>query len=332
MTAKIPGHEVLEPIETASQDELAALQLARLKSSLRHTYDNVAPYRQRCAAAGAHPDDVHALADLSQFPFTTKGDLRDHYPFGLLAVPREKIARVHASSGTTGKPTVVGYTSRDIDTWASLGARSIRAAGGRAGDIVHIAYGYGLFTGGLGAHYGAERLGCTVVPVSGGQTEKQVQLIRDFKPGVIMVTPSYLLVIAEEFRRQGLDVRATSLRIGILGAEPWSEAMRTQIESEMAIDALDIYGLSELMGPGVASECIESKDGPVIWEDHFYPEIIDTQSGAVLPDGEIGELVLTSLTKEALPLIRYRTGDLTRLLAPSARSMRRMQKIVGRAD
>jgi phenylacetate-CoA ligase len=332
VTTKIPRHLVLEPIETASQDELAALQLSRLKLSLRHTYDNVAPYRQRCDAAGAHPDDVRALADLSQFPFTAKGDLRDHYPFGLLAVPREKIARVHASSGTTGKPTVVGYTARDIDTWASLVARSIRAAGGRAGDIVHIAYGYGLFTGGLGAHYGAERLGCTVVPVSGGQTEKQVQLIRDFEPGVIMVTPSYLLVIAEEFRRQGLNARATSLRIGILGAEPWSEGMRTQIESEMAIDALDIYGLSEVMGPGVASECIESKDGPVIWEDHFYPEVINTQSGAVLPDGEIGELVLTSLTKEALPLIRYRTGDLTRLLPPTARSMRRMQKIVGRAD
>jgi phenylacetate-CoA ligase len=286
VTTKIPRHLVLEPIETASQDELAALQLSRLKLSLRHTYDNVAPYRQRCDAAGAHPDDVRALADLSQFPFTAKGDLRDHYPFGLLAVPREKIARVHASSGTTGKPTVVGYTARDIDTWASLVARSIRAAGGRAGDIVHIAYGYGLFTGGLGAHYGAERLGCTVVPVSGGQTEKQVQLIRDFEPGVIMVTPSYLLVIAEEFRRQGLNARATSLRIGILGAEPWSEGMRTQIESEMAIDALDIYGLSEVMGPGVASECIESKDGPVIWEDHFYPEVINTQSGAVLPDGE----------------------------------------------
>ena len=275
MTIKRPRPEELEPIESASQDELAALQLARLKWSLRHAYANVAHYRRRCDDAGVHPDDVRKLEDLSRFPFTTKDDLRDHYPFGLFAVPREKIARIHASSGTTGKPTVVGYTSRDIDTWASLVARSFRAAGGRAGDIVHISYGYGLFTGGLGAHYGAERLGCTVVPMSGGQTEKQVQLICDFKPDIVMVTPSYLLVIAEEFRRKGLDARATSLRIGILGAEPWSEAMRTQIESAVAIDALDIYGLSEVMGPGVGSECIESKDGPVIWEDHFYPEIID---------------------------------------------------------
>jgi phenylacetate-CoA ligase len=329
---KRPRPEELEPIETASQDELAALQLARLKWSLRHAYANVAHYRRRCDDVGIHPDDVRKLEDLSRFPFTTKDDLRDHYPFGLFAVPREKIARIHASSGTTGKPTVVGYTSRDIDTWASLVARSIRAAGGRAGDIVHISYGYGLFTGGLGAHYGAERLGCTVVPMSGGQTEKQVQLICDFKPDIVMVTPSYLLVIAEEFRRQGLDARATSLRIGILGAEPWSEAMRTQIESAVAIDALDIYGLSEVMGPGVGSECIESKDGPVIWEDHFYPEIIDPKSAAVLPDGELGELVFTSLTKEALPLIRYRTRDITRLLPPTARSMRRMQKIVGRSD
>jgi phenylacetate-CoA ligase len=281
---------------------------------------------------GTHPDDVLELEGLSKFPFTTKSDLRDHYPFGLFAVPRQKIARLHASSGTTGKPTVVGYTAKDIDTWATVVARSIRAAGGRAGDVVHVCYGYGLFTGGLGAHYGAERLGCTVVPMSGGQTEKQVQLIRDFEPDIIMVTPSYLLVIAEEFRRQGCDGRATSLRIGILGAEPWSEAMRLQIESAMGIDALDIYGLSEVMGPGVASECIESKDGPVIWEDHFFPEVIDPQSTAVLPAGELGELVLTSLTKEALPLIRYRTGDLTRLLAPTARSMRRMQRIVGRTD
>ncbi len=332
MTIKTPRREELEPIETASRDELHALQLRRLKWSLHHVYDNVAHYRRRCDAMGAHPDDVRVLDDLSRFPFTTKNDLRDNYPFGLFAVPRQAIARLHASSGTTGKPTIVGYTSKDIDTWATLVARSIRAAGGRAGDLVHIAYGYGLFTGGLGAHYGAERLGCTVVPMSGGQTEKQVQLIRDLKPDIIMVTPSYLLVIAEEFQRQGLDGRATSLTIGILGAEPWSEALRLQIESALGIDALDIYGLSEVMGPGVGSECIESKDGPVIWEDHFFPEIIDPQSAAVLPDGELGELVFTSLTKEAFPLIRYRTGDLTRLLAPTARSMRRMQKLVGRSD
>jgi phenylacetate-CoA ligase len=332
VTFKTPRREELEPIETASSDELHALQLRRLKWSLHHVYDNVAHYRRRCDAMGAHPDDVRVLDDLSRFPFTTKNDLRDNYPFGLFAVPRQAIARLHASSGTTGKPTIVGYTSKDIDMWATLVARSIRAAGGRAGDLVHIAYGYGLFTGGLGAHYGAERLGCTVVPMSGGQTEKQVQLIRDLKPDIIMVTPSYLLVIAEEFQRQGLDGRATSLRIGILGAEPWSEALRLQIESALGIDALDIYGLSEVMGPGVGSECIESKDGPVIWEDHFFPEIIDPQSGAVLPDGEFGELVFTSLTKEAFPLVRYRTGDLTRLLAPTARSMRRMQKLVGRSD
>src|SRR5450631_1631964 len=332
VTFKTPRREELEPIEIASRDELHALQLRRLKWSLHHVYDNVAHYRRRCDAMGAHPDDVRVLDDLSRFPFTTKNDLRDNYPFGLFAVPRQAIARLHASSGTTGKPTIVGYTSKDIDTWATLVARSIRAAGGRAGDLVHIAYGYGLFTGGLGAHYGAERLGCTVVPMSGGQTEKQVQLIRDLKPDIIMVTPSYLLVIAEEFQRQGLDGRATSLTIGILGAEPWSEALRLQIESALGIDALDIYGLSEVMGPGVGSECIESKDGPVIWEDHFFPEIIDPQSGAVLPDGELGELVFTSLTKEAFPVIRYRTGDLTRLLAPTARSMRRMQKLVGRSD
>jgi phenylacetate-CoA ligase len=325
-------HDDLEPIESASRDELQALQLERLKWSLRHAYDNVAHYRRRCDAAGIHPDDVRRLEDLSGFPFTTKSDLREHYPFGWFAVPRQRIARLHASSGTTGKPTVVAYTSKDIDTWATVVARSIRAAGGRAGDLVHIAYGYGLFTGGLGAHYGAERLGCTVVPMSGGQTEKQVQLIRDLKPDIIMVTPSYLLVIAEEFRRQGLDGRATSLRIGILGAEPWTEAMRVQIEAELAIDALDIYGLSEIIGPGVASECVESKDGPVIWEDHFFPEVIDPKTARALPDGELGELVFTSLTKEALPLIRYRTGDLTRLLEPTARSMRRMQKIIGRSD
>jgi phenylacetate-CoA ligase len=329
---KKPQPEELEPIETASRDELRALQLRRLKWSLRYVYDNVAPYQHRCDANGVHPAQLRELEDLSRFPFTTKEDLRDHYPFGLFAVPREKITRLHASSGTTGKPTIVGYTPQDIDIWATLVARSIRAAGGRAGDIVQIAYGYGLFTGGLGAHYGAERLGCTVIPISGGHTEKQVRFIRDLEPDIIMVTPSYLLVIAEEFRRQGLDARATSLRIGILGAEPWSEAMRAQIESTMRIDALDIYGLSEVMGPGVASECIESKDGPVIWEDHFYPEVIDPQSAAVVPDGELGELVLTSLTKEALPIIRYRTRDITRLLAPTARSMRRIQKISGRSD
>jgi phenylacetate-CoA ligase len=329
---KTPRREGLESIETASRDELHALQLRRLKWSLRHAYDNVAHYQRRCDEMGVHPDDVRQLEDLSKFPFTTKSDLRNHYPFGLFAVPRQRVARLHASSGTTGTPTVVGYTAKDIDTWATVVARSIRAAGGRSGDLVHVAYGYGLFTGGLGAHYGAERLGCTVVPMSGGQTEKQVQLIRDLKPDIIMVTPSYLLVIAEEFGRQGLDGRATSLRIGILGAEPWSEAIRSQIEATMAIDALDIYGLSEIIGPGVASECVESKDGPVIWEDHFFPEVIDPQSAAVLPDGDIGELVFTSLTKEALPLIRYRTGDLTRLLPPTARSMRRMQKLVGRSD
>jgi phenylacetate-CoA ligase len=329
---KTSGADDLEPIETASRDELCELQLRRLQWSLGYTYDNVQHYRKRCDAMDVHPAQLRDLSDLSRFPFTTKQDLREHYPFGLFAVPQEKITRLHASSGTTGKSTVVGYTSRDIDTWATLVARSIRAAGGKRGDIVHVAYGYGLFTGGLGAHYGAERLGCTVIPVSGGNTEKQVQLIRDLKPHIIMVTPSYLLVIAEEFRRQGLDARETSLRIGILGAEPWSEAMRSQIESTMRIDALDIYGLSEVMGPGVASECIESKDGPVIWEDHFYPEIIDPQTAAVLPDGELGELVLTSLTKEALPILRYRTRDLTRLLPPTARSMRRIQKISGRSD
>ena len=321
-----------EPIEHASSDELRSLQLERLAWSVRHTYDRVAPYRAKCEACGAHPDDLRSLADLARFPFTTKQDLRDGYPFELFAVPRAQIARVHASSGTTGKPTVVGYTARDIDTWASLMARSIRAAGGRPGDMVHIAYGYGLFTGGLGAHYGAEKLGCTVVPMSGGQTEKQVQLIVDFRPDVIMVTPSYMLNIAEAFVRQGLDPRTTSLKIGIFGAEPWSEAMRVEIEARMGIDAIDLYGLSEVIGPGVAAECIESKDGPVIWEDHFYPEVIDPETGAVLPDGERGELVFTSLTKEALPIIRYRTRDLTTLLPPTSRSMRRMAKVTGRTD
>jgi phenylacetate-CoA ligase len=324
--------EDLEPIETASRDELLALQLQRLKWSLHHAYDNVPNYRRGCEAIGVHPGEVRDLGDLARFPFTTKQDLREHYPFGLFAVPRDKVARLHASSGTTGKPTVVGYTAQDIDTWARLVARSIRAAGGRPGDVVQIAYGYGLFTGGLGAHYGAERLGCTVIPISAGQTEKQVQLIRDLEPDIIMATPSYLLVIAEEFRRQGLDARATSLRIGIFGAEPWSDAMRSRIESTMGIDALDIYGLSEVMGPGVASECVESKEGPVMWENHFYPEVIDPQSTAVHPDAALGELVIPSLTKEALPIIRYRTRDLTRLLPPTARSMRRIQNIVGRSD
>jgi phenylacetate-CoA ligase len=322
----------LDPIETASLDELRALQLQRLQWSLRHAYENVAHYRESFRAVGVHPHDLRSLDDLAKFPFTVKDDLRANYPFGMFAVPREQVVRVHASSGTTGKPTVVGYTAQDIDTWALLMARSIRASGGRAGDIVHVAYGYGLFTGGLGAHYGAERLGCTVVPMSGGQTQKQVQLICDFKPDIIMVTPSYLLAIAEEFVRQGLDPAASSMRVGILGAEPWTEAMRAQIEAVMGLDAIDIYGLSEVMGPGVANECIETKDGPVIWEDHFYPEIIDPQTGAVQPDGEPGELVFTSLTKQALPIIRYRTRDLTRLLPPTARSMRRMAKIVGRSD
>ena len=327
-----PAPGDLEPIETASRDEITALQLRRLRQTLQHAYDHVPHYHQAFDAAGVQPGDLKSLADLALFPFTTKKDLRDHYPFGMFAVPRAQIARIHASSGTTGKPTVVGYTQNDISIWADLAARSIRAAGGRAGDMVHVAYGYGLFTGGLGAHYGAERLGCTVVPVSGGQTEKQVQLIHDFKPDIIMVTPSYMQVIIEEFRRQGLDPKAMSVTIGIFGAEPWTEAMRREIESAAALDAVDIYGLSEVMGPGVASECIESKDGPVVWEDHFYPEIVDPDSGAVLPDGADGELVFTSLTKEALPIIRYRTRDLTRLLPPTARAFRRIGKIVGRSD
>ncbi len=322
----------LDAIETASRDELQALQLERLRWSLRHAYDNVPHYRAAFDAKGVHPDDLKSLADLSKFPFTTKEDLRQNYPFGMFAVPREQVVRVHASSGTTGKPTVVGYTRRDIDTWAGLVARSIHASGGRAGDIVHIAYGYGLFTGGLGAHYGAERLGCTVIPMSGGQTEKQVQLIRDFAPDIIMVTPSYMLNIIEEFERQGLDPAASSLKIGIFGAEPWTDAMRAEIEARAGLDAVDIYGLSEVMGPGVANECIESKDGPVIWEDHFYPEIIDPVTGEVLPDGELGELVFTSLSKEAMPVVRYRTRDLTCLLPPTSRAMRRMGKITGRSD
>jgi phenylacetate-CoA ligase len=332
MSRAAPERHELEPIERASADELQLLQLERLQWTLKHAYDHVPHYKQAFDAQGVHPSDCKTLADLAKFPFTTKADLRANYPFGMFAVPREQVVRVHASSGTTGKPTVVGYTQKDIDNWANLVARSIRAAGGRAGDIVHVAYGYGLFTGGLGAHYGAEKLGCTVVPMSGGQTEKQVQLITDFKPNLIMVTPSYMQVIIEEMRRQGMDPRESSIEVGIFGAEPWTEAMRAQIEADGGLDAVDIYGLSEVMGPGVASECIETKDGPVIWEDHFYPEIIDPETGAVLPDGEEGELVFTTLTKEALPVIRYRTRDLTRLLPPTARSMRRMGKIVGRSD
>jgi phenylacetate-CoA ligase len=321
-----------DPIENASRDEIQALQLARLKWSVRHAYDNVAHYRQSFDRMGVHPNDLGELKDIAKFPFLTKKDFRDNYPFGLFAVPPEKIARVHASSGTTGKPTVVGYTAKDIGTWADLVARSIYAAGGRPGDTVHVAYGYGLFTGGLGAHYGAERLGCRVVPMSGGQTEKQIQLICDFKPAVIMVTPSYMLNLIDEFGRRGLNPRESSLRIGIFGAEPWTNTMRRDIESRCNIDAVDIYGLSEVMGPGVANECVETKDGPVIWEDHFLPEIIDPESGEVLPEGSEGELVFTSLSMEALRVIRYRTRDLTRLLPPTSRNMRRMGKIVGRSD
>ena len=322
----------LEPIETASRDEITGLQLDRMKWSLGHAYHNSPFYKERFDAAGVHPSDLKTLADLAKFPFTVKTDLRDTYPFGMFAVPREKLSRIHASSGTTGKPTVVGYTAKDIDTWANLMARSIRASGGRTGDIAHIAYGYGLFTGGLGAHYGAERLGCTVVPISGGMTERQVTLISDFKPRIIMVTPSYMLSILDEFRRQGLDPRKSSLAVGIFGAEPWTNAMREEIEQAFDMHAVDIYGLSEIMGPGVANECVETKDGLHIWEDHFYPEIIDPVTGAVLPDGEIGELVFTTLTKEGLPIIRYRTRDLTRLLPGTARSMRRIEKITGRSD
>ncbi len=327
-----PDKRDLEPIETASRDEISALQLERLQWSLRHAYENVPMYRQRFDEAGVHPDDLKTLADLAKFPFTYKNDLRDNYPFGLFAVPREQIVRIHASSGTTGKPTVVGYTRRDIDTWADLMARSLRASGTRPGDIVHVAYGYGLFTGGLGAHYGAERLGATVVPVSGGQTERQVTLISDFRPHTIMVTPSYMLNILEQFHKAGLDPHESSLKVGIFGAEPWTNAMRREIEEAFDMHAVDIYGLSEIMGPGVANECVETKDGLHIWEDHFYPEIIDPETGEVLPDGEMGELVFTTLTKEGLPMIRYRTRDLTRLLPGTARSMRRMEKITGRSD
>ncbi|WP_417681861.1 phenylacetate--CoA ligase PaaK [Roseibium sp.] len=322
----------LEPIETASRDEISALQLERMKWSLTHAYNNSPFYKQKFDAHGVHPDDLKTLGDLAKFPFTVKTDLRDNYPFGMFAVPQSDVVRIHASSGTTGKPTVVGYTAKDIDTWASMVARSIRASGGRPGDIVHVAYGYGLFTGGLGAHYGAEKLGCTVVPMSGGMTERQVTLIDDFKPRIIMVTPSYMLSVLDEFRRQGLDPRESSLAVGIFGAEPWTNAMRQEIEQAFDMHAVDIYGLSEVMGPGVANECVETKDGLHIWEDHFYPEVIDPATGEVLPDGEEGELVFTSLSKEALPIIRYRTRDLTRLLPGTARSMRRMEKITGRSD
>ena len=322
----------LEPIEKASVDELRSLQLKRLKATLQHAYDNSPVYRAKFALTGMHPNDCKSLSDLSKFPFTSKKDLRDSYPFGMFAVPREQCARIHASSGTTGKPTVVGYTKNDLDMWSSMVARSIRAGGARPGDLVHISYGYGLFTGGLGAHYGAEKLGLTVVPFGGGQTERQVQLMVDFKPDIIMVTPSYMLAIAEEFERQGLNPADASLRVGIFGAEPWTNDMRVAIEQRMSIDAVDIYGLSEVIGPGVACECIETKDGPTIWEDHFYPEIINPDTGELVPDGELGELVFTSLTKEALPIVRYRTRDLTRLLPGSARTMRRMEKITGRSD
>ncbi|MCP1644314.1 phenylacetate-CoA ligase [Pseudomonas citronellolis] len=323
---------LLDPLETASVDELRQHQLNRLRWSLKHAYDNVPLYRQRFAEAGVHPDDLKSLDDLAKFPFTGKNDLRDNYPYGMFAVPQSEIVRLHASSGTTGKPTVVGYTQNDIDTWANVVARSIRAAGGRKGDKVHVSYGYGLFTGGLGAHYGAERLGCTVIPMSGGQTEKQVQLIRDFQPDIIMVTPSYMLNLADEIERQGIDPHNLKLRLGIFGAEPWTAELRRAVEERLGITALDIYGLSEIMGPGVAMECAETKDGPTVWEDHFYPEIIDPATGAVLPDGEYGELVFTSLSKEALPMIRYRTRDLTRLLPGTARPMRRIDKITGRSD
>jgi len=322
----------LESIETASVDELRALQAERLRWSVRHAHDHVPHYRAAFAAAGVHPDDVRGFEDLARLPFTTKTDLRDAYPFGMLAVPREDVARLHASSGTTGAPTVVGYTAGDLDTWAAVMARSIRAAGGRRGHLLHNAYGYGLFTGGLGAHAGAERLGCTVVPVSGGVTARQVRLIVDLRPDVIMVTPSYMLAIVEEMERQGVDPSSTSLAVGIFGAEPWTDQMRQRIEQRLDMHAVDIYGLSEVIGPGVASECVETKDGLTIWEDHFYPEVVDPVTGAVLPEGEVGELVLTSLTKQAMPVLRYRTRDLTRLLPGTARTMRRMERITGRTD
>ncbi|MEV5278007.1 phenylacetate--CoA ligase PaaK [Streptomyces sp. NPDC051994] len=324
--------QVLDAAERMDRAELEALQLDRLRATLRHAYDHVGFYREAFDKAGVRPEDCASLADLARFPFTAKSDLRDHYPFGMFAVPETDIRRIHASSGTTGRPTVVGYTQRDLDTWADVVARSIRAAGGRPGHKVHVAYGYGLFTGGLGAHYGAERLGCTVIPASGGMTARQVQLIQDFRPEIIMVTPSYMLTLLDEFERQGVDPRTTSLKVGIFGAEPWTEEMRREIEERFAIDAVDIYGLSEVMGPGVAQECVETKDGLHIWEDHFYPEVVDPLTGEVLPDGERGELVFTSLTKEAMPVIRYRTRDLTRLLPGTARVFRRMERITGRSD
>jgi phenylacetate-CoA ligase len=332
MPRPVPPDDHLEPIESASVDELRALQLSRLQWSVRHAYDHVDHYRKALETVDVHPDDITTLDDVAKLPFTTKGDLRDNYPFGMFAVPREQVVRVHASSGTTGKPTVVGYTRDDLDMWATVMARSIRAAGGRPGDVLHNAYGYGLFTGGLGAHGGAERLGCTVVPVSGGMTERQVQLILDFRPDVIMVTPSYMLNIVDELERQGVDPRSTSLRVGIFGAEPWTNEMRRAVEERLDMHAVDIYGLSEVIGPGVAQECVETKDGLHVWEDHFYPEIIDPVTGDVLPDGEEGELVFTSLTKQAMPVLRYRTRDLTRLLPGTARPMRRIEKITGRTD
>ncbi len=332
MVSRIPAAGDLDPIEIASRDEISALQLARLQTTLTNCYERVPQYKRAFDDAEVHPGELKSLEDLSKFPFTVKADLRENYPFGMFAVDRREVVRVHASSGTTGKPTVVGYTANDINTWADLVARSIRASGGRPGDIVHVSYGYGLFTGGLGAHYGAERLGCTVIPMSGGQTEKQVQLITDFRPDIIMVTPSYSIAIAEEMVRQGIDPASSSLQIGIFGAEPWTEALRQKIETTFGLDAVDIYGLSEVMGPGVANECVETKDGLVVWEDHFYPEIIDPITGQVLPDGSFGELVLTSLTKEAFPIIRYRTRDLTALLPPTARSMRRLARISARSD
>src|SRR5436190_4324891 len=332
MQDRTPDQATLDPVERVSVDELRALQLERLQWSLRHAYENVGHYRAAFEAAGVHPDDCRELADLARFPFTTKADLRDNYPFGMFAVSREQVSRVHASSGTTGRPTVVGYTAEDIATWSTVMARSIRAAGGRPGDRVHVAYGYGLFTGGLGAHYGAEALGCTVIPVSGGMTERQVLLIRDFEPDVIMVTPSYMLAVVDEMEREGIDPRSTSLKVGIFGAEPWTVDMRRELEQRLDLHAVDIYGLSEVMGPGVAQECVETKDGLHIWEDHFYPEVVDPLTDEVLPDGEKGELVFTSLSKQATPVVRYRTRDLTRLLPGTARPMRRMEKVTGRSD
>ncbi|MEU7133492.1 phenylacetate--CoA ligase PaaK [Streptomyces sp. NPDC046261] len=332
MTGTQDHLEHLDAAERMSREELTALQLTRLRATLKHAYDNVPFYRRSFEAAGLRPEDCRTLADLARFPCTTKADLREHYPFGMFAVDRSRVRRLHASSGTTGTPTVVGYTERDLDLWAGVVARSLRAAGCRPGDTVHVAYGYGLFTGGLGAHYGAERLGCTVIPASGGMTERQVRIIQDLRPRVIMVTPTYMLTLLDEFERQGIDPRGTSLRVGVFGAEPWTEAMRREIEERFAIDAVDIYGLSEVIGPGVAQECVETKDGPHIWEDHFFPEILDPVTGEALPDGAHGELVLTSLTKEAMPVIRYRTRDLTRLLPGTARVFRRMERITGRAD